>query len=141
MISSCIRRLHTACPTAVAAVAKSVGLRVNRVLVNFAGVVGPSSTKIVDYSLLEFDRVCSVNLRESFIMTKVVLPLVRKYGRILPIASIAGKEGNTRMCGYSATKSEVIGLVKSVGKEYADTGVTVNSLAPAVVMLGTACSG
>src|SRR5207344_3412686 len=55
------------------------------------------------------------------------------YGRILLIASIAGKEGNPFMAGYSATKAGVIGLVKGIGKEYAETGITVNGLAPAVI--------
>ena len=55
------------------------------------------------------------------------------YGRILLIASIAGKEGNPGMVGYSATKSGVIGLVKGIGKEYTDTAITINGLAPAVI--------
>ena len=55
------------------------------------------------------------------------------YGRILLIASIAGKEGNPFMTGYSSMKAGVIGLVKGIGKEYAQTGITVNGLAPAVI--------
>jgi 3-oxoacyl-[acyl-carrier protein] reductase len=107
-----------------------------QILVNSAGIVGPTSTKIVDYPLAEFDRVYSVNLRGSFIMTQAVLPsMVRHgYGRILLIASIAGKEGNPGMVGYSATKAGVIGLVKGVAKEYVDSNITINGLAPAVVM-------
>jgi 3-oxoacyl-[acyl-carrier protein] reductase len=68
-------------------------------------------------------------------MTKHVLPpmLKQNYGRILLIASIAGKDGNPGMVGYSASKAGVIGLVKGVAKEYAETGVTINGLAPAVV--------
>ena len=58
---------------------------------------------------------------------------VHNYGRILLIASIAGKEGNPGMTGYSSTKAGVIGLVKGIGKEYAQTGITVNGLAPAVI--------
>jgi 3-oxoacyl-[acyl-carrier protein] reductase len=58
----------------------------------------------------------------------------QNYGRILLIASIAGKEGNPGMVGYSATKAGVIGLVKGVAKEFADTGITINGLAPAVVL-------
>jgi 3-oxoacyl-[acyl-carrier protein] reductase len=106
------------------------------IMVNSAGIVGPTNTKIVDYPLEQFDRVYSVNLRGSFVMTKAVLPSMQKqgYGRILLIASIAGKEGNPGMVGYSATKAGVIGLVKSVGKEYAESGITINGLAPAVVM-------
>jgi len=55
------------------------------------------------------------------------------YGRILHVASIAGKEGNARMTAYSATKAGLIGLVKSLAKDYAETGITVNGLAPAVI--------
>jgi NAD(P)-dependent dehydrogenase (short-subunit alcohol dehydrogenase family) len=69
-------------------------------------------------------------------MTKSVLPAMQRenYGRILLIASIAGKEGNPGMVGYSATKAGVIGLVKGVAKEFSETGITINGLAPAVIM-------
>ena len=102
------------------------------VMVNSAGIVGPTNTKIIDYPFEQFDQVYSVNLRGSFVMTKAVLPSMQKrgYGRILLIASIAGKEGNPGMVGYSATKAGVIGLVKSVGKEFAETGITINGLPP-----------
>jgi 3-oxoacyl-[acyl-carrier protein] reductase len=105
-------------------------------MVNSAGIVGPTSTNIIDYPVEKFDQVYSVNLRGSFIMTKAVLGsmLRQNYGRILLIASIAGKEGNPGMVGYSATKAGVIGLVKGVAKEFADTGITINGLAPAVVL-------
>lgn len=105
------------------------------VLVNSAGVVGPNGKKITDVSLDEYEQTYQVNLRGSFLITKHVLPLMEKhdYGRILLIASIAGKEGNAGMCAYSSTKAGVIGLVKSVGKEFAETNITVNGLAPAVI--------
>jgi len=105
------------------------------IMVNSAGIVGPSNTYITDYAVEEFDKIYGVNLRGSFLMTKYVLPSMKKnnYGRILLIASIAGKEGNPYMAGYSATKAGVIGLVKGIGKEYAETGITVNGLAPAVI--------
>lgn len=105
------------------------------ILVNSAGIVGPTSTKIVDYSSQDFRRVLGVNLIGSFHITKYVLPamLANNYGRILLIASIAGKDGNPGMAGYTASKAGVIGLVKGIGKEYAETGVTVNGLAPAVI--------
>jgi len=104
-------------------------------LINSAGVVGPTNVKIAEYSAEAFDLVCRVNLRGSFLVTKAALPamLKQKYGRILLIASIAGKDGNPGMVGYSASKAGVIGLVKGVGKEYAESGVTINGLAPAVV--------
>ncbi|AHM61152.1 short-chain dehydrogenase/reductase SDR [Flammeovirgaceae bacterium 311] len=105
------------------------------IMVNSAGIVGPTSTKIIDYATEAFDKVYAVNLRGAFLMTKYALQIMEKvnYGRILLIASIAGKEGNPGMVGYSATKSGVIGLVKGIGKEYAETGITINGLAPAVV--------
>jgi 3-oxoacyl-[acyl-carrier protein] reductase len=105
------------------------------ILINCAGIIGPSGTKIVDYNLVDFAKVVAVNLTGSFVMTKAVIPhmLRRNYGRILLMASIGGKEGNPGMAGYAASKSGVMGLVKGIGKEYADTGITVNGLAPAVI--------
>lgn len=108
------------------------------VLINSAGVVGPNGKKITDVSLEDFDKTCAVNLRGSFLITKHFIPLmeINDYGRILLIASMAGKEGNPGMCPYSAAKAGVIGLTKSVGKEYAETGIRINALAPAVIRTG-----
>lgn len=105
------------------------------IMVNAAGIVGPTNTKITDYPVEEYDKIYAVNLRGSFLMTKYAIKVMEKnnYGRILLIASIAGKEGNPFMTGYSSTKAGVIGLVKGIGKEYAQTGITVNGLAPAVI--------
>lgn len=105
------------------------------VMVNAAGVIGVTNTPIADFPVEEFDRVCEINLRGSFLMTKCAIKAMQPagYGRILLIASIAGKEGNPNMVGYSASKAGVIGLVKAVGKEYATAGITVNGLAPAVI--------
>ncbi|MDP4283648.1 MAG: SDR family NAD(P)-dependent oxidoreductase [Bacteroidota bacterium] len=105
------------------------------IMVNSAGIVGPTSTKITDYPVEEYDKIYAINLRGSFLMTKYVIKVMEKnnYGRILLLASIAGKEGNPFMAGYSSMKSGVIGLVKGIGKEYAQTGITVNGLAPAVI--------
>ena len=105
------------------------------IMVNAAGIVGPSATKITDYPVEEYDKVYGVNLRGSFLMTKYAVKAMEKcnYGRILLLASIAGKEGNPFMTGYSSMKAGVIGLVKGIGKEYAQTGITVNGLAPAVI--------
>ncbi|MCO6450973.1 MAG: SDR family oxidoreductase [Caldilineales bacterium] len=105
------------------------------IVVNSAGINGPTSVRITDYNLSDFERVLAVNLTGSFLVTKYAIPhmLARNYGRILLIASIGGKEGNPGMVGYAASKSGVIGLVKAVGKEYAETGITVNGLAPAVI--------
>ncbi|MCW3106000.1 MAG: short-chain dehydrogenase/reductase [Segetibacter sp.] len=105
------------------------------IMINAAGIIGPTSTKITDYPTEAFDKVYAVNLRGTFLVAKYALKAMEKtnYGRILLIASIAGKEGNPGMAGYSATKSGVIGLVKGIGKEYAETGITINGLAPAVI--------
>ena len=79
------------------------------------------STKITDYPVEEYDKVYAVNLRGSFLMTKYAVKAMEKYnyGRILLLASIAGKEGNPFMTGYSSMKAGVTGLVKGIGKEYA----------------------
>jgi 3-oxoacyl-[acyl-carrier protein] reductase len=105
------------------------------ILVNAAGIVGLTNTKITDFPTEEFDKIYEINLRGTFLITKYTLQVMKKAGkgRLLLIASIAGKEGNPGMIGYSSTKAGVIGLVKAVAKEFADTGITVNGLAPAVI--------
>jgi 3-oxoacyl-[acyl-carrier protein] reductase len=105
------------------------------IMINSAGIVGPTNTKIIDYAVAEYDKIYAVNLRGAFLMTKYAVKAmeIHNYGRILLIASIAGKEGNPFMAGYSSMKAGVIGLVKGIGKEYAQTGITVNGLAPAVI--------
>ena len=105
------------------------------IMINSAGIVGPTNTSVLDYSVGDFDKVYQVNLRGAFLMSKYALAAMvkRGYGRVLLVASIAGKEGNPFMAGYSATKAGVIGLVKGLGKEFATKGITVNGLAPAVI--------
>jgi 3-oxoacyl-[acyl-carrier protein] reductase len=105
------------------------------VVVNSAGIVGPNNKRITETPTDGYEQVLRVNLFGSFLICKHALVQMQKrnYGRVLLIASIAGKEGNAGMCGYSSAKSGVIGLVKSVGKEFAETGITINGLAPAVV--------
>lgn len=105
------------------------------VVVNSAGIVGPNNRKITETPTEGYEQVLRVNLFGSFLVCKHALVQMQKrnYGRVLLIASIAGKEGNAGMCGYSSAKAGVIGLVKSVGKEFAETGITINALAPAVI--------
>lgn len=104
-------------------------------LVNCAGITGKTNVKGHDVDLDDFDAVYRVNLRGAMVASKAVLPRMLKhnYGRVLHVASIAGKEGNAGMAAYSATKAGLIGLVKTLGKDYAETGVTINALAPAVI--------
>ena len=105
------------------------------ILFNSAGITGQTGIKTHEVPTEDFDLVYGVNLRGSFLMCKAVIPHMMEagYGRILLMASIAGKDGNAGMLSYSATKAGVIGLTKAMGKEYAETGLTVNALAPAVV--------
>jgi 3-oxoacyl-[acyl-carrier protein] reductase len=119
--------------TAIAEVEKRVGQI--HALVNCAGITGRTNIKGHEVELEDFDRVYRINLRGALIASQAVLRrmLPHNFGRILHVASIAGKEGNAGMTAYSATKAGLIGLVKSLGKDYAETGITINSLAPAVV--------
>ncbi|MFQ5954640.1 MAG: SDR family NAD(P)-dependent oxidoreductase [Kiloniellales bacterium] len=106
-----------------------------QILVNCAGITGETNRKPHQVDPEDFDRVYRVNLRAAFLLTRLVAPamVAQGYGRMLHVASMAGKEGNAGMLAYSATKAGLIGLVKSAGKDYADTGVTINALAPAVI--------
>ena len=103
-------------------------------LVNSAGITGPNTT-LWDYPVLEWERVMQVNLNGVFHVCKAVVPVMRDqdYGRIVNIASVAGKEGNPTASAYSASKAAVIGLTKSLGKELAQTGIRVNCVTPAAV--------
>src|SRR5690554_2124920 len=105
------------------------------VLVNSAGITGQTNIKSHDTQTDDVRNVLDVNFFGSYFTSKHTLPYMLKenYGRILHIASIAGKEGNAGMLAYSSSKAAVIGMAKVQGKEYAETGVTVNALAPAVI--------
>jgi len=105
------------------------------ILVNSAGITGKTNVKTHEVELSNFRLVFDINVIGSFLTSRAVLPymLERNYGRILHIASISGKEGNAGMLAYSASKAAVIGMTKVQGKEYAETGITVNALAPAVI--------
>jgi 2-dehydro-3-deoxy-L-rhamnonate dehydrogenase (NAD+) len=105
------------------------------ILVNSAGVTGKTNIKSHEVETPDLRFVFEVNLMASFFTARAVLPwmLKRNYGRILHIASVAGKEGNAGMLAYSASKAAVIGMTKVQGKEYAETGITINALAPAVI--------
>ena len=104
------------------------------ILVNNAGIAGPNKP-LVEVSVEEWDRVAEVNLRGVFLCCKAVLPTMMKnrYGRIVNVASIAGKEGNPNLTPYSATKAGVICLTKALAKEVCTLGIYVNCLTPAVI--------
>ncbi|HVE48502.1 MAG TPA: SDR family NAD(P)-dependent oxidoreductase [Casimicrobiaceae bacterium] len=104
------------------------------VLVCSAGVAG-ANHMTWEYPLGEWRKVIDVNLNGVFYCNRAVVPIMqrRDYGRIVNIASIAGKEGNPTACAYSASKAGVIGLTKSLGKELAKTGIRVNCVTPAAV--------
>lgn len=104
------------------------------ILVNNAGIAGPAAY-IWDQTDEDWQRNIAINLTGVFNFCRAVVPHMRKraYGRIVNVASIAGKEGNPRMTPYSATKAGVIGLTKALGKEVATEGICVNAVSPAVV--------
>lgn len=123
-------------PDAVYAARDAVLSRTGRidVLVCSAGITGPNAT-VADYDEEAWRKVFDINVHGLFYCNKaVVAPMIEAgYGRIVNIASIAGKEGNPNASAYSASKAAVIGLTKSLGKELATTGITVNTITPAAV--------
>ncbi|MEO6000979.1 MAG: SDR family NAD(P)-dependent oxidoreductase [Chitinophagaceae bacterium] len=105
------------------------------ILVNSAGITGKTNIKTHEVDSDDLRLVFEVNYFGSYYTSRYTIPwmMENNYGRILHIASIAGKEGNAGMLGYSSSKAAVIGMAKVQGKEYAHTGITINALAPAVI--------
>ena len=102
------------------------------IFVNNAGITGMNA-KVWDYPIDEWKKVIELNLNSTFYCCKAIVPHMVKnnYGRIVNIASIAGKEGNPNASAYSTSKAGVIGLTKSLGKELADKNIAVNCITPA----------
>lgn len=103
------------------------------ILVNNAGINGPV-VEVQNYPIEMWDKVIAIDLTAVFLTCRTVIPhmVERKYGRIVNVASIAGKEGNPKISAYSAAKAGVIGFTKSIAKELAETGVIANCIAPAI---------
>jgi 2-dehydro-3-deoxy-L-rhamnonate dehydrogenase (NAD+) len=123
-------------PAAVADAAASTAAVLGRldILVAAAGITGPNAP-VRDYPTAAWDRVIAVNLNGVFYCNRAVVPFMERngYGRIVNIASVAGKEGNPNAAAYSASKAGVIGLTKSLGKELAGSDIRVNCVTPAAV--------
>jgi 3-oxoacyl-[acyl-carrier protein] reductase len=104
------------------------------ILVNNAGIAGRNAP-LVEVSEADWDQVMTVDVKSVFLCAKAVLPhmIERRYGKIVNVASIAGKEGNPNLAPYSAAKAAVIGLTKALAKEVVQFGVYVNCVAPAVI--------
>jgi 2-dehydro-3-deoxy-L-rhamnonate dehydrogenase (NAD+) len=119
-------------PAAVDAALASVGPV--DILINSAGIVGPNKP-LAETTLDEWKNTFDVNVFGLFSVTRAVVPgmVERGWGRIVSMASMAGKDGNPNLSAYSASKAAVIGLTKSLGKELAKTGVLVSAIAPAVI--------
>ncbi len=102
------------------------------ILVNSAGIAGPN-TLVEDYDIAAWRQIVDVNLTGTFLVNRAVVPGMkeRRYGRIVNIASVAGKEGNPTASAYSASKAGVIGFTKSLGKELAEFDIAVNCVTPA----------
>ena len=104
-------------------------------LVNSAGIVGQSNVKVEDLDWALYEKTLQVNLYGAIWLTQQIIPHMKKqaYGRIVHLASIAGKEGNPGMAPYNTSKAGLIGFVKGVAKELAPAGIIINALAPAVI--------
>ena len=119
-------------PAAVDAAIEAIGPV--HILVNSAGIVGPNKP-LWEVSDQEWAATFAVNVTGTFHLCRAVVPGMRDrgWGRIVNLASMAGKDGNPRLGAYSASKAAVIGMTKSLGKELATSGVLVNAIAPAVI--------
>jgi 3-oxoacyl-[acyl-carrier protein] reductase len=129
-----VQALDVSDPAAVEAATKASGAALGKVdiLVCSAGITG-ATVPVHEFPIDGWQRVIDINLNGLFYCNRAVVPLMlaNGYGRIVNIASVAGKEGNPNASAYSASKAGVIGFTKSLGKELADKGVIANALTPA----------
>lgn len=104
------------------------------ILVNCAGLVG-KEVLMEDYTFSDWQKIMNVNLNTAFLCSRAVIPIMRSrgYGRIISLASNAGKDCNPYQSAYSAAKAGVIGLMKALGRELAQTGILVHSVTPALI--------
>lgn len=120
----------------VKAMVEKVVRKFNRIdiLINNAGILGPY-LPVTDYPEEDWDRVIEVNLKGTFLCCKAVLPVMKaqSYGKVVNLASVAGKDGNANMSAYAVTKAAIICLTKTLGKEMAPYNVFVNCVAPALI--------
>src|SRR6266542_3245941 len=131
-----VRELAVCDADAVAVAAAAAERECGRIdaLVCSAGITGPNTT-FAEYPIADWKRVFDVKVHGLFYCNRAIVPIMQKrdYGRIVNIASVAGKEGNPNASAYSASKAAVIGLTKALGKELAKTGIRVNCVTPAAV--------
>ncbi len=131
---SVLEALHVVDVSDAESVRSTPGLDQIDIVVQSAGTVGPNMA-LVDVPLAEWERTFAINVTGIFNVLQAVVPgmVERGWGRVVNIASIAGKEGNPNLAAYSASKGAVIAMTKSLAKELATTGVLVHSIAPAVI--------
>ena len=123
-------------PEQVEAAAKTAESHLGKVdIMNCSAGIAGKNALVVDYPIEEWQRVFEINVHGLFYCNRFVAPLMQKngYGRIVNVASIAGKEGNPTASAYSAAKAAVIGFTKSLGKELAKDNITVNAITPATI--------
>ena len=102
------------------------------ILINSAGITGPT-TQLWNYKINDWKKIIEINLNGTFHCCKSIVPFMikNKYGRIVNIASVSGKDGNANASAYSSSKAGVLGLTKSLGKELAKYNIAVNAITPA----------
>lgn len=132
--ATCVEEIDVSNADRVAAAARHANEKLGRIdiLVVCAGITGATAS-VADYPIDSWKRVLDINLSGPFYCCRAIIPfmLANKYGRIVNVSSVAGKEGNPNASAYSASKAGLIGFTKSLGKELALTGIIANAVTPA----------